>query len=355
MANLWGTNLENTNLFQANLMGASLFKTNLTKSNLSKANLFKSIFFEVKLTNTNLSGADILGITFEKIDMSNSNLSQADLTGSNLSGVDLSGTNLSGCKLTGTKFHLCLLAETNIEGAYLSRTVFADCDLRGLIGFKNVIHNGPSTIGIDTILRSEGDIPSEFLRGCGLPDRVIDSVKSLAKTIQYYTCFVSYSSKDESFVEYLKSKLREADVQCWYYKEDNLTGEKTWEDIERNIYRYDKVVVICSRNGLESPAVIREIEFALKREQEEDVRRLKDHDRVDKGDLNLQDIKKRRYRKRILFPIMIDDYLLKHWKHHLQTQLSERNAVDFRCWEDPDNFQKAFNKLLKDLNRREES
>jgi hypothetical protein len=183
---------------------------------------------------------------------------------------------------------------------------------------------------------------------------MIEYVKSLATTpIQYYTCFISHSSKDESFVEYLDDKLREADVQRWYYKKDNLTGEKTWEDIERNIYQYDKVVVICTRNGLESPAVIREIELALKREQDEAIRRLKDQERCKRGELSGEDFARQRYRACILFPIMVDDYLLKEWKHPLQSELKNRNAADFRGWKDFDKFQKAFDKLLADLNLRD--
>ena len=50
---------------------------------------------------------------------------------------------------------------------------------------------------------------------------------------------------------------------------------------------------------------------------------------------------------------MIDDYLLKHWKHHLQAELSERVVADFRGWENFDKFDKEFKKLLKDLNERE--
>ncbi len=335
-------------------MGATIFETNLTKSNLSKTNLFKSIFFWSKLIDANLSSAELSGATFEKMDMFNANLSEANLTGSNFTGVNLSRTNLNGCDLTGTKFHLCLFAETNIEGAYLSRTVFADCDLRGLVGLKNVIHDGPSTVGIDTLLLSEGDIPPEFLRGCGLPDHVIEYVKTLAtKPIQYYTCFISHSSKDEPFPKHLYDKLQGADVRCWYFPEHARTGEKLRDEIDRAIRYYDKLVVICSANSLSSQPVVDEIQEALKQEREEIFRSHQDWERVNKGELDREDFEKRRYRKCILSPIMIDDYLLKEWKHPLQSELKNRVVADFRGWDNFDKFDKEFKKLLKDLNARE--
>jgi hypothetical protein len=48
-----------------------------------------------------------------------------------------------------------------------------------------------------------------FLRGCGLPDRLIDYLPSLlGEAIQYYSCFISYSSTDYAF-----AKRPNADLQ----------------------------------------------------------------------------------------------------------------------------------------------
>ena len=47
---------------------------------------------------------------------------------------------------------------------------FADVDLSEVKGLESVGHQGPSTIGVDTLVRSEGEIPEAFLRGCGVPD-----------------------------------------------------------------------------------------------------------------------------------------------------------------------------------------
>jgi hypothetical protein len=42
-----------------------------------------------------------------------------------------------------------------------------------------VRHWGPSTVGIDTLYRSQGNIPEVFLRGVGVPDEMITYIKSL--------------------------------------------------------------------------------------------------------------------------------------------------------------------------------
>src|SRR5947209_293851 len=97
---------------------------------------------------------------------------EAHLVFAHLAGARLAGANLDGASL----------GKTNLDGATLNAatlgyTVFADVNLSSVIGLDSVHHIGPSTIGIDTIARSQGKIPTAFLRGCGLQDWVIESVK----------------------------------------------------------------------------------------------------------------------------------------------------------------------------------
>jgi uncharacterized protein YjbI with pentapeptide repeats len=96
-------------------------------------------------------------------------LREASLYGADLRGADLSGADLSGAILSGA----------NLREAWTSETVFVDVDLRGVQGLDTVQHNGPSSIGIDTLYHSQGDIPESFLRGCGVPDSMIEYARSL--------------------------------------------------------------------------------------------------------------------------------------------------------------------------------
>jgi hypothetical protein len=76
-------------------------------------------------------------------------------------------------------------------------------------GLATVRHRGPSTIGIDTIYKSHGKIPLAFLRGAGVPDNFIEYMGSLTgKAFEFYSCFISYSTKDQEFADRLYADLQ---------------------------------------------------------------------------------------------------------------------------------------------------
>jgi hypothetical protein len=84
-------------------------------------------------------------------------------------------------------------------------------------GLETVRHDGPSTIGIDTIILSQGKIPEVFLQGAGVPDSIIVAIPSLLGSlspIDYYSCFISYSSKDQAFADQLHDNIKIKDVRC---------------------------------------------------------------------------------------------------------------------------------------------
>src|SRR5262245_44963800 len=99
------------------------------------------------------------------------------------------------------------LGRADLRGADLSKadclwTIFADVDLSEVKGLESINHRAPSEIGIVTLFRSKGKIPDTFLRGCGLPETLINYLPSLIGAmdpIQFYSCFISYSSKNQDF------------------------------------------------------------------------------------------------------------------------------------------------------------
>src|SRR5258708_5987158 len=94
------------------------------------------------------------------------------------------------------------LSHADLSRARVLWTTFGDVDLSMVKGLETVMHKGPSTIGIDTIIRSQGKIPDIFLRGAGVPDSIIEAIPSLIgslKPIDFYSCFISYSSQDQNF------------------------------------------------------------------------------------------------------------------------------------------------------------
>src|SRR6266516_506790 len=82
---------------------------------------------------------------------------------------------------------------------------------------ETIQHHGPSIIGLDTIYRSQGEIPEGFLRGAGISDLFITYMRSLVhQPIVFASCFISYSSRDQSFAEHLYANLQSKGVRCWF-------------------------------------------------------------------------------------------------------------------------------------------
>ena len=142
------------------------------------------------------------------------------------------------------------LREAFLSGATLYETVFANVDLSTTKGLDACTHMGPSTIDHRTLQRS-GRLPLAFLRGCGLPDRLIDYLPSLLEeAIQYYSCFISYSSKDDAFAKRLHADLQNTGVRCWFAPHDLPIGAKTWDAIDAAIRVRDKLLLILSKSAI---------------------------------------------------------------------------------------------------------
>src|SRR6266702_3152250 len=163
---------------------------------LSRANLRGTIFIGVNLEGTDLRDAILFRASFLRANLAYITLSGASLYEADLKGAILSGANLYGADLSGA----------NLCKAEVAWTLFTDMDLSKVEGLEAVQHYGPSSIGIDTIIRSQGKIPDIFLRNAGVPNSIIEIIPSLVgslKPIDFYSCFISCSSKDQSFAERL--------------------------------------------------------------------------------------------------------------------------------------------------------
>jgi hypothetical protein len=202
-------------------------------------------------------------------------------------------------------------------------TTFADTDLSGVIGLDTVRHQGPSSIGIDTLYKSRGRIPDTFLRGAGVPEDLITYAHSLVNTpFDFYSCFISYSTKDKAFAEKLHADLQKSGVRCWFAPEDLKIGDKIRPTIHESIQNYDKLLLVLSEASVHSTWVEDEVERALATEKEQN--------RV------------------ILFPIRLDDTVMQI-KTGWPATVQARHIGDFRQWKDHDAYQKSLVKLLNDL------
>jgi hypothetical protein len=331
--------LQMADLSVANLSGASLREADLSGDRLIRANLSGADLFAAVLVMANLAWADLSGANLSGADLSGADLSEADLSGADLSGAslreailnkaNLSTANLRGVDLRGTRLTKAILAE-----AFCADTTFAAVDLSQVKGLDSVKHRGPSTIGIDTLFRSGGKIPEVFLRGCGVPESVIVQRFALVgalEPIQFYSCFISYSHKDEEFATRLHSRMTQEKLRVWYAPEDIQGGKKLHEQLDEAIRMHDKLLLVLSANSIGSEWVATEIRRARQAEVAE--------------------------KRRKLFPIRLVPFEdIRRWESFdadigkdMAVEIREYFVPDFTGWKDHDAFEKAFTRLLEDL------
>jgi uncharacterized protein YjbI with pentapeptide repeats len=337
MANLSGSSLQRAELSAAILRWANLTRANLSEANLKGATLREAYLFEANLRGAELRAA-ILGMAdFSWANLGGADLTEADLSGANLReatliGVKLGGSDLSNADLSGANLREANLGGAEISGSRLGLTVFANTDLSGVKGLELCVHEGPSTIGIDTIFRSKGEIPDVFLRGCGVPEQFITYARSLvSQGIEFYSCFISYSTRDQEFAERLHADLQNKAVRCWFAPHDIQGGRKIHEQIDEAIRVYDRLLLILSEESMKSSWVDTEIAKARKRESKEG--------------------------RQMLFPVRLVDFeTLRDWEcfdadtgKDSAREIREYFIPDFSRWKDHDSYKKAFDRLLKDL------
>ncbi len=190
----------------------------------------------------------------------------------------------------------------------------------------------PPRSAVDTIYRSQGKIPEVFLRGAGLPDEFIAYIGSLVgRPIQFYSCFISYSGKDQEFADRLHEGLQNKGVRCWFAPHDVKAGEKLHEQIGEAIRLHDKLLLILSEHSMNSEWVKTEIFNAREREVAE--------------------------KKRKLFPVrlcpsklcMTGNASMPKQVRIWRGRYAEYFIPDFADWKDHDSYQNGFERLLKDL------
>src|SRR5215204_768330 len=257
------------------------------------------------------------------------NLSSANLQGEKLRGINFSSTILKDADLTdtdlsGVNFSRALLTNANFLRSRMGVTVLADVDLSTARNLEWVGHFAPSTVGIDTIYKSRGNIPEKFLRGCGVPEDFITYLRSLVgKAIEFYSCFISYSSKDEEFAKRLYNDLQSEGVRCWFAPEDLKIGEKFRVRIDEAVRVHDKLLLVLSGNSVASQWVEKEVETAFEKEDEQ--------------------------KKTVLFPVRLDDTVSEIKTGWAADVRRSRHIGDFRNWKSHDSYRKAFERLMRDL------
>ena len=280
-----------------------------------------------------LQGANFAGVEMEQSDLRNAILAGADFSGATLAASDLTfaqldGANLQKADLRFANLTLATVSEADFEGAVFSFTVFGDMDLTEAAGLEGVFHENPSVIDERT-LRKSWPLPEVFLRGVGLSDQYIEYLPSLmGQAIEFYSCFISYSSKDDEFARRLHEGLQDNGVRCWFAPEDLRIGDKFRTRIDEAIRLHDKLLIILSEESVNSTWVEDEVESALEKERK---------------------AKQGGEERTVLFPIRLDSAVMDTDAAWAASIRRTRNIGDFSAWKDHDAYQKSFERLLRDL------
>jgi uncharacterized protein YjbI with pentapeptide repeats len=283
------------------------------------------------LEEFNFSGASLAYARLQGANLRGANLFGANLRGANLRRTDLRHADLREVKFNSTNLTLANLGHADVTGSIFWETVLARVNLNRTVGLERCRHGGPSVIDERT-LRKSGGLPVEFLRGCGVSDEFIALAKSLITTpIEFYSCFISYSTKDQNFADRLYADLQNKGVRCWFAPHDIKAGEKLHEQIDEAIRLHDKLLLILSPRSMESEWVKAEIAKARKREV---------HDS-----------------RRVLFPIRLVPFeTLRDWEcfdadtgKDSAREIREYFIPDFSNWKNHDSYQEAFRRLINDL------
>lgn len=315
--------LSGADLRDADLSGANLRWSDLSGANLSGANLGG-----VSLAWADLSGAALNNATLQMAeDLGTFNLGRLSLDGARLSRANLAGATLIGVDIIGAD-----LRDADLSGANIASVVFGNLDLSTARGLEAVVHYGPSTLGIDTLLKSHGKIPESFLRGCGIPEHFITYSKSLiTSSVKFHSCFISYSVKNQDFAERLHADLQNEGVRCWFAPHDMKSGRKIHEQIVEAIRAHDRVLLILSEDSMRSGWVKTELAHARQKEISQ--------------------------QRQVLFPVSLATFSkVRDWECFdtdrgidSAREVREYFIADFSRWKNHKFYQKAFERLLCDL------
>jgi hypothetical protein len=301
--------LEDEHLETANLQKANLKRVNLRGANLTKANLDWSNLVHGCLSATVLNGATLTDAYLLDADLHRADLRDADFRGAHLAEVNLSFANLNGADFTNS---------------LVSRLLLCEVDLSQTKGLAAMQHAKRSSIDVATLQLSRTTLPESFLRGVGLTDQFIAYWRSLStEAIEFYSTFISYSTKDQEFADRFHADLQNRGVRCWFAPEDLKIGDPFRQRIDESIRLHDKLLLILSEQSVRSTWVLDELEAALERE--------------------------RRENRLVLFPIRIDDTVMEAKQAWAAAIRRTRHIGDFSKWKDHDSYQTALQRLLRDL------
>ena len=242
-----------------------------------------------------LRGADLRAAAFQAADLRAANLCQADLRAANLCQADarradcrradfrradlsdgnfqealLQDAPFGECRILGANFTRAELAGADFDRAVCGGTLWNAVDLSETKHLETLIHQGPSSVGIDAIEQSRGQVPAEFLRGCGVNESFIANGPALAgKSIQFHPLLIVHAEEDREQAESLAQALEQRGVRCW---RNAVSTDADPHEFHRN-RRGQKLLLCVSQHWLNHPAAETLTQMVRRRESQSSAER----------------------------------------------------------------------------------
>ena len=275
---LRGACLREARLDEADLRDALLDECDVRSGSLARALANGSRFHRADLSLAHLRGADFRSADLSEARLTDADVSQASFERANLYDADLIGAELGGASLRDAVLIGANLRESHLDGAdfhgaRFAFTVLAASDLSRARGLEAVVHDGPSTVGVDAFLLSRGEIPDAFLVGIGLSPLTIEYLKAVAAAEEGMlvgdAVFLLFADADRARARRLRAYLRMHRHLAWYWQEaEELAGHHN-PDLKLRVRFHDRLLVIGSRGAAEDSRLSETIARFLTKEAPE--------------------------------------------------------------------------------------
>jgi len=307
----------------ADLDGADLRGLDLGSADLSGASLVEADLFQANLANGSFAGANLAGASLIEANLSDANLEKAEASFANFRYANLARANLCLANLEGAE-----LRGASMQATELGYTNLIDVNLSEAKNLETCHFHAPVAIDFRSLTRSP-QLPVPFLRGCGLPEELIENLPALfAKPIHNYSLFIESASEDAAFVERLCADLQARGIRCWMASRGaaaGTTGSRFDQARDRH-FRSSEVslLLVLSRHSAQAAWIERDANLWIR------------HERL--------------HNRKLLYVIRLDDAPLRLSETAVESQLMH-GAIDFHGWRERKPYEQALSRLAALLSR----
>lgn len=184
---------------------------------------------------------------------------------------------------------------------------------------------------LDSMVRGRSSKTDLLRRLAEAFDMTIPDIVATNVSFEYHSVFISYGGPDEAVARKFYTFLKSKGVRCFFFPETAIPGKRLHRTMSEGINKFERILLLCSKDSLTRKGVLNEIEQVLIREAAE-------------GGSEL------------IIPITLDDFIFSTWKpkrRDIALQLRARVVADFSTATDNRRrFNREMPKIMDALRRK---